>query len=277
MTPVRVGLCFDHQSLFSPRYARALAALDILVFPELLDGGYAALKRGALPHRASDPFLADFVTASMTVRCCIVAGSTRFSDRPRQQMNTCFVFQEGRLIHRYDKIHLFRPAGDDRFFVRGRSIRPFIVCAAGHRLRGGIVICYDLRFPELTRSLAQQGIRMLFVPARWPAKRDDAWRTLLKARAIENQIFVIGCNALGPEGGTSYAFDPLGRLIFTNPRNSSSRLVQFTLDLDAVQEAHAFHSNISDAVLLGERPPLRLLKGRTWKRERASLSRTKSG
>jgi omega-amidase len=275
MTPVRVGLCSDHRLLFSPRHAKQLAALDILLFPELLDGGYAALKHAARPHRAGDPFITDFVAASMAIPACIVAGSTFIEDLSRRRTNSCFVFQEGHLIHRYDKIHLFKPAGDHRYFVPGTTIHPFVMNAGGMRLRAGAVICYDLRFPELTRSLAQQGIRILFVPARWPVQRDDAWQTLLKARAIENQIFVIGCNAPRPEGGYSYAFDPVGRMIYSNQRSNGRKLVEFVLDLDTITEAHAMHQNIDDALVLKERAPIRVLKLPKVRRARTSSRRSR--
>lgn len=275
MTLVRVGLCFDHRILFSQRHAKQLAALDILLFPELLDGGYAALKRGARPHRAGDPFITDFVTASMGIPACIVAGSTFFEDSSHHRTNTCFVYQQGHLLHRYDKIHLFKPGGDHRYFDAGSTIRPFVVSAGGMRLRAGVVICYDLRFPELTRTLAQLGIRILFVPARWPAQRDDAWRTLLKARAIENQIFVVGCNAPGPEGGSSYAFDPLGRSIEIGKRRKGGKIVELALDLDTIAEAHAMHLNIEDALLLKERPPLRVLRFPKVRRGRISSRKSR--
>lgn len=276
MTPVRVGLCFDHHLLCAPHLTKALTTLDILLFPELLDGGYAALRRGARPHHSGDTLLTDVVTTSMTTGACIVAGSMLFEDR-RGRTNTTFVYQGGRLIHRYDKVHLFKPAGDPEYFIPGSTITPFIFDAGEHRLRAGVVICYDLRFPELTRSLAQQGIRILFVPARWPLKRDDAWRTLLKARAIENQVFVIGCNAPGGEGGHSYAYDPLGRLIGTTRGRGRSSFVTFTMDLEAIAEAHAMHTNIADALLLTERPPLRKLRGNRARRARTSLRKSGGG
>ena len=271
MTAVQVGLCFDHRLLFAARFAKSLGALDILLFPELLGGGYAALKRGSRPHRSGDPFLTDIVTASMMLPACIVAGSIFFRDRSGPT-NTSFVYQSGRLLHRYDKIHLFGPSADLRYFVPGSTIRPFTLNAGRLRVRAGVEICYDLRFPELTRSLAQQGIRILLVPARWPLRRDDAWRTLLKARAIENQIFVIGCNAHGPEGGYSYAFDPLGRLVGTNRGKTASPLVRFSLDFDAIAESHQLHRNIDDAVILAERPPIRRLTPR--RRGRTSTRRS---
>jgi predicted amidohydrolase len=93
-------------------------------------------------------------------------------------------------------------------------------------------------------------MKILFVPARWPRQRDEAWRSLLKARAIENQIFVVGCNANDGEGGYSYAFDPLGRMIFSNRGKRESRFLTFSLSLHRLTQARALHSNLREAVLL---------------------------
>ena len=82
----------------------------------------------------------------------------------------------------------------------------------------GMMICYDIRFPELARKLAINGAKMLFVPAQWPNPRLHHWRTLLMARAIENQMFVIACNRCGTSGtstffGHSLIIDPWGEII----------------------------------------------------------------
>ena len=87
-----------------------------------------------------------------------------------------------------------------------------------------MVICYDLRFPELTRYHFHMGVQVLVVPAQWPEARSDHWRTLIRARAIENQFFVIGCNRTGSEQsmrreetlvfpGDSRIADPMGSMI----------------------------------------------------------------
>ena len=153
-------------------------------------------------------------------------------------------------MHRYDKIHLFKPTLDHKYFSRGKAARTFTLKGGSVRLKAGVIICYDLRFPELIRALALQGIQILFVPARWPKARDDAWQTLLKARAIENQIFVVGCNALGSEGGYSYAFDPLGTMIFSNRTKPRSKVGKFRIDLERLATAQRLHRSIRDAVLL---------------------------
>ena len=190
MATIRVGLCLDCDAPVAPGGARRLAGCDILVFPEMADSGYAALKAGALPHLPGDPLLRTFAHWSATLAPYCIAGSIYFgSPFPT---NTSLVFHGGRRIHRYDKIHLFRPAGDHRYFAPGTSLRTFTARLKGELIHCGVIICYDLRFPELVRVLAARGLDVLFVPARWPAVRDVAWRTLLRARAIENQIFVVG-------------------------------------------------------------------------------------
>ncbi len=248
-----IGLAFDAQVLRQPRYAPVLTKLDLLLFPELVDGGYAALARDARPHRMGDEFLDLFRRTSRDYALCCVAGSTYFDDGARARTNTSLVFTHGRLIHRYDKIHLFKPTSDERYFGRGKVARVFTLRIGSRTMGVGIVICYDLRFPEVVRTLAMQGMNLLLVPARWPRVRDDPWATLLKARAIENQIFVVGCNALGEEGGYSYAFDPLGESVFSNRRKRRSPLYTFAIDLERIHSAKRFHNNLNDAVFLKHR------------------------
>ena len=246
---VRVGLCFDTGILTQSRYRNSLKSLDVLLLPELFDGGYDALQRGARPHAIRDDFLQSFRTTSKRFPFCCIAGSTYLVDKSHHT-NTSLSFRRGRLVHRYDKIHLFVPAGDRKFFQPGTSIRTFPISLRSTRLRAGVIICYDVRFPELPRAMALQGMQVLFVPARWPLARDDAWQTLLKARAIENQIFVVGCNALGSEGGYSYAFDPLGRMIFSNRNTPPAPLQTFTFNPRRLMLARTLHNNLREAVLL---------------------------
>lgn len=99
----------------------------------------------------------------------------------------------------YVKIHPFSYSGEDKHFVSGNEIKTFEL--------NGIVfsslICYDLRFPELFR-IASKKAHVIIVPANWPSKRDEHWITLIRARAIENQIYIIGINCVGDIGNISY-------------------------------------------------------------------------
>jgi len=230
---------------------RGLRRVDAVVFPELLDGGYAALERGRGTHTAGDAFWQSMAEASERLATTIVAGSVRLSGADGHATNTSLVFSGGRLRHRYDKIHLFRPAGDVRFFTPGRSAGTFAL-PGSRRRRAAVILCYDLRFPELVRGLALQGAEVLFVPARWPATRDLAWRTLLRARAIENQLFVVGCNAPDREGGRSYVYGPAGEELFAGrllPRLKSVRVV---LEMRLLDRARRLHRSLGEAVLLKE-------------------------
>jgi omega-amidase len=276
MRRLRVGLSFDSSWLEGSGVTRTLRGIDVLVFPELVDGGYAALEAGRGSHTMGDPFLERFrrLTGSISLAC--VAGSVLLRGRGGAKTNSVLVYQSGKLIHRYDKIHLFRPTGDARFFDPGGALGGFTFSAAGTTVKAGVVICYDLRFPELIRALAKEGIDVLFVPARWPRVRDAAWRTLLRARAMENQVFVVGCDARGSEGGHSYVFDPFGREIFSTRRLKASRLQRCDVDLDRIAEARKHHFNLREARLLGSiRFPRRVRKVPV--KSGAALSRKSAG
>lgn len=107
--------------------------------------------------------------------------------------------KEGEQLADYIKIHPFSYSGEDRCFVGGNHLTFF-------ELNGivfSLVICYDLRFPELFR-LASQKADVIIVPANWPKKRIEDWDCLLKARALENQVYIIGINCVGEMGQQEY-------------------------------------------------------------------------
>lgn len=144
----------------------------------------------------------------------LVAGSVA-NVRGGKVYNTACVFDRtGNCVAEYDKTHLFTPMGEHAYFTPGDHLCRFRL--DGHDC--GLVICYDIRFPELTRTLAVQGMDMLFVVSQWPAARIGHLRALTVARAIENQAFVICCNSCGDAGETHYGgasaiIDPWGELL----------------------------------------------------------------
>ena len=243
-----IALVYDPSAVSIPRVQSRLRGADLLLFPELMDGGYAALTGGARPHTPASPLIRRLRLLSRDLVPVCVAGSLFYRAGTRRPTNSSLVFIRGRLRARYDKVHLFRPARDPRYFQRGRRLCLFPV-PGEHRLVAGLMICFDLRFPELARALTVRGAHMLLVPARWPAERDDAWRTLLKARAIENQCFVVGCNARGAEGGRSYAFDPLGREIFASRRTGGPAADLIVLETDMLSTARSLYRSTHEARL----------------------------
>ena len=144
----------------------------------------------------------------------IVAGSVA-NLRGGKVYNTAMVFdRNGDCIASYDKTHLFTPMGEDRYFTSGDHLCRFTLDG----VKCGLIICYDLRFPELTRALTVSGLDALFVVSQWPSQRIFHLRSLTTARAIENQMFVICCNSCGKAGDTQYGghsavIDPWGETI----------------------------------------------------------------
>ncbi len=113
-------------------------------------------------------------------------------------------------LHRYRKIHPFTYGGEDRHFRAGSEF----LTVGIEGVRVSFFVCYDLRFADEFWALAHD-TDMYVVPANWPASRREHWVALLRARAIENQAYVLGCNRVGSGGGLDYGgdsciFDPLG-------------------------------------------------------------------
>jgi predicted amidohydrolase len=128
--------------------------------------------------------------------------------------NSSFVVDNGKQVGHYRKLHLFSNMGEDRFLAAGQN--SCVVPTSVGRL--GLAICYDLRFPELFRKMALEGAEIICLPAEWPKPRQEHWRTLLRARAIENQLFVAAANCCGIQGkldffGMSLLISSLGEVL----------------------------------------------------------------
>lgn len=133
----------------------------------------------------------------------------------------------------YDKRHLFAFAGEDQHYASGS--KRLIASVNGWKIN--LQVCYDLRFPVWARQQSQEEgpeYDLLVYVANWPERRRQAWMTLLQARAIENQCYVIGVNRVGNDGnqiyhsGDSMVVDPLGEVLFTE----RDKEVTHTLVLD---------------------------------------------
>ena len=129
--------------------------------------------------------------------------------------NTCIVLnQKGELISKYHNIHPFSLDKEDENYGKGSKISFFEI----DNIKASTFICYDLRFPELFSVATEKGAKIIFVIANWPSSRKEHWKILLRARAIEDQIFIVGVNRVGssPIGnysGDSVIIDPLGEVI----------------------------------------------------------------
>ena len=194
---------------------------DVLVLPETWNTGFFSKENLAeLSCKDGDEVKSHIGTLAKQYGVNIVAGSVS-NVRDGKVFNTAMVFDRGgECIAEYDKTHLFTPMGEDDYFTGGDHLCSFTLDG----VKCGIIICYDIRFPELTRSLALQGLDMLFVLSQWPKERIFHLRTLTAARAIENQMFVVCCNSCGTAGKTVYGgnsaiIEPFGKTLALAGKN----------------------------------------------------------
>jgi len=177
----------------------------LILLPEMFTTGFC---EEGLPELAGETEgvleeLRD-VAASLGVALC--GSMPEPSPESQRVFNTAYLIDEGgNVAASYRKVHLFGPTGEHRHFLSGDS--PVIGRALG--LNIGLLTCFDLRFPELARSLALSGADLIAVVAQWPMARKEQWRLLLRARALEDQLWVCACNGCGSPGGLRLAGNSL--------------------------------------------------------------------
>jgi omega-amidase len=182
---------WEHPARNRQEFARAIPAnSDVVVFPEMTFTGFTM---NAVPDPDAEPFVREQAARTGTA---IIAGHVAPGPRNR----AVAVAADGSVLARYDKLHPFSFAGEDRAYRAGDDLPVFGIAGA----RAAMLICYDLRFPEPFREAALRGATLLVVPANWPARRIDHWHALLRARAIENQAFVVGVNRIGRDPHEEY-------------------------------------------------------------------------
>jgi predicted amidohydrolase len=175
-------------------------ATDLIVLPEMFTTGFSmnALANAEAPGGRTEDWLRDWAGRLD----CAITGS--IAVRENDQVFNRMLFATPQGIAHYDKRHLFRMAGEHKRYAPGRER----VCVDWRGWRILLQVCYDLRFPVFSRCRDDYDLA-LFV-ANWPDPRRDHWRSLLKARAIENQACVIGVNRVGTDAnGLNYAGDSL--------------------------------------------------------------------
>ena len=160
------------------------------------------------------PICHELASTARRHRIALVAGVVETSDEPGKAYNTLVAFgPDGRQLAFYRKIHLFdaQGFGESSFIKPGPSTSPVVFESGGARF--GLMTCYDLRFPELARSLADAGAQVLLVCSSWvPGNhKTEQWLALNAARAIENSVYVAGvCQAPPVSVGRSVLVDPMG-------------------------------------------------------------------
>ncbi|MEU8946979.1 carbon-nitrogen family hydrolase [Streptomyces sp. NPDC048489] len=196
---------------------REQAGVDLVVLPELWTTGAFAYESFATEAETLEGATAEVMAkAASDAGVWLHAGSVPERAPDGTLYNTSLVFSpSGDLAAAYRKIHRFG-------FDKGEAV----LMGAGDELvtvrlpetTVGVATCYDLRFPELFRGLVDAGAETLVVPAGWPERRRGHWTLLARARAVENQAFVLACGTAGthadvPQAGHSIVVDPWGEVL----------------------------------------------------------------
>jgi predicted amidohydrolase len=199
---------------------------ELFVFPELWTTGYKLDEIKDMAESLEGMTIAMLSRIARENGVHIVAGSIPELSDGKIYNTACAIGKDGRIVGRYRKIHLIGLMAEDRYLSPGDEKCLFHIDS----MAAGIIICYDLRFPELPRALALQGARILFVPAEWPSVRGNHWRMLNIARAIENQTFVIAVNRVGSDPdnaffGHSLVVDPWGEIVVEGSETKEELLI----------------------------------------------------
>ncbi len=198
--------------LFDSIMDRINSDTDLIILPEMFTTGFSMnTEKLALPMKGAS---VSWMKKKAREKNADITGSMIIKENGKIFNRLIWVKPSGELFY-YDKKHLFRFNNEDKFFTPG-STKTIV------ELKGWNIcpfICYDLRFPVWTRNYKKEYDIAIFV-ANWPEIRASHWRTLLRARALENQAYIVGVNRIGKDGngleyrGDSSIISPDGNIIF---------------------------------------------------------------
>jgi predicted amidohydrolase len=221
---------------------------DLVVLPEAFARDFGEPGSDLAPYAEplDGPFATRLRELSTGTGTAWLAGMFEVADDPARPLNTLVLADDGR-VTAYRKIHLYDSFGhQESKTISPGAIQPSRVDLDGFPL--GLMTCYDLRFPELARTLVEQGAEALVVPAAWVAgeRKVEHWRTLLRARAIENTVWVVGVGQPGPRySGHSLVVAPDGDVVVEAGDDDQVSL-DAVLDREAVTSVRRTNSSLAN-------------------------------
>lgn len=227
-------------------FIREAGKCDIIYLPELFSTGYALDDIRDLAEPVPGP-TTDFM-GRMARETGSVIGGTLAEAEADQIYNTQVVIDgSGNLVAKYRKVHLFGPLHETDHFSPGDEL----VTVRTQDATLGLMTCYDIRFPEQARRLTLDGADILMCPSEFPKPRLAHWRHLLIARAIENQVFVVGVNRTGSDDqaeycGHSMIIDPWGEVL--SEAGEGEEVITADIDLQKIEEVRKRIPALKDRV-----------------------------
>jgi len=219
---------------------------DLVVFPEAFarDFGEPGSDLSAAAEPLDGPFATEAAKVAAERGTTVLAGMFERGDDPARPVNTLVL--RGAAEADYRKIHLYDSFGyRESDTISPGGLEPCVTTLHGFPL--GLMTCYDLRFPELPRALAKRGAEAIVVPAAWVAgeRKVEHWRTLLRARAIENTVWVIGVGQPGPRyAGHSMVVAPDGDVVAEAQEDPTT--LDATIDREAVAEVRRTNPSLDN-------------------------------
>ncbi len=219
--------------------------IDIIVLPEMFTTPYELDYMEKYRQTKASKILTFLRDLSIKYNAYLIGGSIPYLES-NKTFNSTFIFnRDGTIMERYDKIHLFEIT-----YPNGQYFNEAELLSKGNRVvtfdtdfgRIGVMICFDIRFPLLANSIMEKGAKAIFVPAAFNTYTGPLhWRTTFRARAIDNQLFMIGCSPSRDSFGSynvyghSLLVNPFGEVI--NELNERQGYFVIDVDLDDVQKA----------------------------------------
>jgi predicted amidohydrolase len=252
ITLVQPDIVWENKTANLQQYEQMLDGItgtkQVVVLPEMFTTGFSMAPE-RLAEKMDGPSVS-WMGAMAAKHRCIITGSLIIEEDGKYYNRMLWVQPDGH-IGFYDKRHLFGFAHEDRHYSPGET--RLITQVNGWRIN--LQVCYDLRFPVWARNTGDEYDVLLYV-ANWPEQRNLAWKTLLQARAIENQCYVVGVNRVGRDGkennysGDSSVFGPLGETICQLAGTSVYTVVLEKETLQKVKSGLPFLKDADKFVLL---------------------------
>lgn len=202
---------------------------DIIILPEMFATGFTM--NAEKYFEIMDGKIVNWMKEKSIEKNAAICGSLIIKESNKYYNRFVFVCPDG-AIFTYDKKHLFRMGEEHNQFSSGTQ--QIIIDYKGFKILP--TVCYDIRFPVWLRRTKKINYDMMIVVANWPERRAEHWKTLLQARAIENQSYVIGVNRIGNDGngiyhaGDSSVINAKGEIIFQQTHQSFAKTVNINLD-----------------------------------------------
>ncbi|TBR20279.1 MAG: amidohydrolase [Chitinophagaceae bacterium] len=219
---------------------------EIVVLPEMFSTGFTM--QPELFAETMDGETTQWMRRIAKEKKIILTGGVIIKEDENYYNRLLWVLPNG-IIYHYDKRHLFAYAGEDKKYNAGN--KKIIISVNDWKISP--LICYDLRFPVWSRRTKENDYDLIIYVANWPERRNQAWKTLLQARAIENQSYVVGVNRVGDDGhgvyhsGDSAVINPMGEVLYSKTKEEDIFTIQLEKEtVNQIREKLPFQKDGDD-------------------------------